>query len=273
MIKITTIVATFNASEYLQNCIDSYRNQAYDNKELIIIDGGSTDRTIEIVKANIDCIAHWESAPDRGIYDAWNKALERISGEWVIFLGADDVFHDNAVLTRFADLETSLNGDILVAYGNVHWIDAHGKFLETRGRKWNASQFRTVCMTLPHQGVFHRTRLFEEYGKFDISYPIIGDYELLLRHLKDHDAVYLTDLIVCNVYVGGVSGNPSNHREIFSSYVTAQKQWGTYRGNWRLDLKIAIGNFRQLLFSKLTRKDAIFLLNTIRKIYGKPAIY
>ncbi|MDL5501794.1 MAG: glycosyltransferase, partial [Candidatus Methanoperedens sp.] len=80
----------YNGAKTLQRCIDSVSNQSYLNKELIIIDGGSTDGTIEILRSSQDKITYWQSGPDNGIYDAWNKALDHARGDWICFLGSDD---------------------------------------------------------------------------------------------------------------------------------------------------------------------------------------
>ncbi len=89
-VSITVIVVVLNGAKTLQRCIDSVADQAYSNKELIIIDGGSVDRTLETIELNAPLIDCWLSEPDRGIYHAMNKGVDRASGEWIIFLGADD---------------------------------------------------------------------------------------------------------------------------------------------------------------------------------------
>src|SRR5665647_574950 len=87
---ITIIVAVYNGAKTLQRCVDSVSDQTYLNKELIIIDGGSKDGTIDILMANNDKITYWQSEPDSGIYNAWNKALGHANGDWIYFLGSDD---------------------------------------------------------------------------------------------------------------------------------------------------------------------------------------
>ena len=88
--KISIIVAVYNSKKTLQRCIDSVFSQTYPHKELIIIDGGSTDGTVDILRANNDKITYWKSEPDNGIYQAWNKALDHAKSDWICFLGADD---------------------------------------------------------------------------------------------------------------------------------------------------------------------------------------
>lgn len=97
---ISIIVAVFNGKITLQHCIDSVAQQTYPNKELIIIDGGSKDGTVNLLEENRNKISYWISEPDRGIYNAWNKGLEQTTGKWIIFLGADDYLWDVRVLER-----------------------------------------------------------------------------------------------------------------------------------------------------------------------------
>ena len=99
---ITIIVAVLNSKESLERCIESVNNQTYPHRELIIIDGGSTDGTVEILKNNDDKIAYWESKPDRGIYHAFNKAIKYAQGEWIYFLGSDDYLWTSDVLEKVA---------------------------------------------------------------------------------------------------------------------------------------------------------------------------
>ena len=99
---ISIVVAVRNGARTLQRCIDSVRNQAYPHKELIIIDGKSTDGTVGILSCNANAISWWISEPDIGIYAAWNKALLHVKGEWICFLGADDYWIASTVLAQAA---------------------------------------------------------------------------------------------------------------------------------------------------------------------------
>ena len=208
---ITIIVAVLNNSRTLQHCIDSIANQTYPNKELIIKDGGSDDGTVEILKNNDDKIAYWESSPDRGIYHAWNKALQYARGEWICFLGADDHFARNNVLeivARSFSLASSKN--IKVIYGKVQLTNNSGKVVETRGRPWGQikNTFLTEKMTIPHPGCFQHSDIFLNHGLFDESFKISGDYELLIRELKTNDAIFVPEILIF-MDSTGISNNPS----------------------------------------------------------------
>ncbi len=223
---ITVIVAVLNGDSTLQRCLDSIACQSYSNIQLIVMDGGSTDRTIEILKRNGSCISYWESAKDKGIYDAWNKALDHATGEWICFLGVDDCFHDCNIIKKVAEKLPSLYPPFRVVYGRVEVLSG-GHVTKTIGLPWAVAKtrFRTQ-MSVPHPGLMHHRSLFEMHGRFDESFQISGDYELLLRELKNRDAVFLDDITIVTMQSGGVSGKPENALTIARETRRAQRKHG-----------------------------------------------
>lgn len=222
MPSFTIVVATYNAEKTLQECIDSFASQTYTNKELIIIDGDSSDNTLDIIERNKEIISYWVSEPDGGIYSAWNKAVPKAQGQWIYFLGADDYFANSEVLENVAKKLTIAPNTINVIYGGVDHISASGAYLYTRGDPWSKVGKRyKELMTIPHQGVFHRKLLFDKYGDFDESFKIAGDYEFLLRELKDHDALFIP-LLISVMRQGGVSNENSNSTLIIKELRKAQ---------------------------------------------------
>lgn len=206
---ITVIVAVLNCSKTLEHCIKSITEQSYPCVELIVMDGGSTDGSMSIINSYSDKIAYWESKPDRGIYHAWNKALKHSCGEWVCFLGADDYFWNDRVL---ADLTTHLirasYSGIKVLYGQAARVDCSGKIIKLQGKPWNkiGLQMRHgMPFDLPHPGLMHHCSLFEEHGLFDESFKIAGDYEFLLRELKNGKALFANNLRTVGCKVGGIA--------------------------------------------------------------------
>lgn len=224
---ISVIVAVFNGAKTLQQCIDSVTRQSYSCKELIIIDGGSDDGTVELLKANNAQISYWVSEPDRGIYNAWNKGLAQAKGDWICFLGADDYFWDAQVLVHIAETLRNCPPEIRVAYGQVMLLGAKDESLYPVGEPWqNVKERFKQVMCIPHQGVMHRRSLFERSGQFDESFRIAGDYELLLRELKTGDAVFITDLIITGMRQGGISSNPANTLRTMREIRLAQRMHG-----------------------------------------------
>jgi glycosyltransferase involved in cell wall biosynthesis len=207
MMKITVsvIVAVRNGAPTLQRCIDSFAGQTYPPKELIIIDGGSTDGTVEILKYNSEKIRYWVSEPDRGIYSAWNKALKVAQGDWVYFLGADDYFMDEHVLAQVALHLKNGSSSARVVYGRVDLVRKDGSVIATFGSPWDRKRFFQL-MTLPHQGVFHHRSLFQEHGGFNEEFRIAGDYDLL-RELRYGVAEFVPRLVAALQH-SGMSSNP-----------------------------------------------------------------
>ncbi|MCX9014427.1 MAG: glycosyltransferase family 2 protein [Candidatus Methanoperedens sp.] len=209
---ISVIVAVYNGAKTLQRCIDSVSAQTYPNKELIIIDGGSTDGTIEIISSSQDKITYWQSEPDNGIYNAWNKALGKSKGDWILFLGSDDYLWKNSVFEEIAPhliKADSLN--IRMVYGQVARVTEQNEISCIDGYSWE-NTWRSIIIdgigTFTHQGMFHHRSLFELYGKFDESFKIAGDYELLIRAFKEGgDAIFVDGLIVTGMQVGGITSN------------------------------------------------------------------
>lgn len=221
---ITVIVAVYNGEKTLQKCIDSFREQDYEEKELIIIDGKSNDKTLEIIKKNKDDIKFYLSESDAGICDAWNKGLKRASGDWIHFLGADDFFLGNHSLSSIAKILEKIPSDIFVTYGKVLLVNPDGVEISVTGEEWSKARKKIFSyMSIPHQGVFHRHELFEKFGEFNKKFRLAGDYELLLRCLKTSDA-YFINKVVAGMTVGGLSSDPKNNKIVWSEYRMALKE-------------------------------------------------
>jgi glycosyltransferase involved in cell wall biosynthesis len=174
---VTVVTAVFNGQKDLVKCLDSVLRQDYPNIEHIVLDGGSSDGTIDVLREYDDRIAFWKSEPDKGVYDAWNKSLTEACGEWICFLGADDEFLPGAVSAYMA--LAARNPDAEFLSSRMTWIHPSG-YERRYGEPWSWRRLsRYMCMA--HIGSMHRKRLFERNGQFDTSYRIAADYEFLLR--------------------------------------------------------------------------------------------
>lgn len=203
--KISVIIAVFNAEATLQRCLESVIEQTYVNIEIIVIDGGSSDGTIDVINKYSGHVDYWESSPDRGIYDAWNKALRHVSGDWIFFLGADDFLWDSTSMESLAEFLTNTPNIPHVVYGKAAILHSSGRVLRIAGENWEIAGPRfKQAMSLPHQSVFHHRSIFELHGVFDDSFSIAGDYELLLRELKVGKAAFF-DQILTAMQIGGRS--------------------------------------------------------------------
>ena len=224
---ITIIIAVFNGAKTLQRCLDSIYKQNYPCIEIIIMDGASTDGSFDILKFNHNKISYWESRSDNGIYHAWNKALEHVHGDWVCFLGADDYFWDINVLELMVPQLNAVSTNTKVVYGKVAMVSVNNEVIKIIGESWVITQrnlLRKMC--LPHQGVMHHRTMFESRGKFDESFKISGDYELLLRELKTGNANFVGEIIVAGMQVGGVSNSFNNIHRYISEEMRARKKNG-----------------------------------------------
>jgi glycosyltransferase involved in cell wall biosynthesis len=209
---ISIIVAVFNNARDLPRCLASVAAQSFTSRELIVIDGGSTDGTVDIIRDHGDRITYSESGPDRGVYDAWNKALPHAKGEWICFLGSDDRFHNDGVLERMAPIIAGAHPRHGLVYGRLNITTRDGSLLETVVRPWPQLRpgFLAGTAMLPHTGAFHHRSLFESYGAFDPAYRIAGDYDFLLRALKTGSALYIDGEVVVDMCAGGMSSSPRN---------------------------------------------------------------
>lgn len=269
------MVATYNGAATLQQCINSIALQTYQHKELIVIDGGSTDGTVELLKTSQQKITYWVSEPDRGIYHAWNKALPRARGEWICFLGADDHFWDEHVLTRMAEELAKLLPEIRVAYGQIMLLNGGGERLYAVGEPWERLRQRFLkSMCIPHPGMMHRRSLFEEHGGFDESFRIAGDYELLLRELKTADAAFIPNLVTVGMRQGkGESSHPAATLRVLQETRRAQRMHGQRLPSRSWFFSVTKAYFRLLLWHVFGEPIARKTLDFGRRLLGQPAYW
>lgn len=197
--RLSIVIATYNAASTLQQCLSSVARQTFTARELIVVDGGSVDSTVEIVRRNSAHLAYWHSRPDKGIYDAWNQALDRARGEYVCFLGADDMFHSPDTVATIFEAAGEREYDLITGRGRL--IDAAGA--HEFGKAWNHRKVERR-MTICHPGTLHRRDLFERFGRFDTRYKIAADYDFLLRLPADLRTLHL-DRVIADLADGGIS--------------------------------------------------------------------
>lgn len=196
------IIATYNADKTLERCLNSLKNQTIEDMEVIVIDGGSNDQTLKIIENYKDIISYTISETDRGISDAWNKGLHVSKGEWIIFLGGDDYLVNDYVLENIKKYKYSYE-EIDFMLGNIYLVTDEGERVKKISNEYLENQFKR-SMSIPHQGIIHSRKYFEDYGFFDISFKLCADYELLLRK-KAPLSVKRIDIEISNMQIGGVS--------------------------------------------------------------------
>ena len=200
---LTVVVAVYNGEATIGKALDSIRAQKDARIELVVIDGNSSDRTRLIVEAAGDLVDQFVSEPDTGIYNAWNKGLALARGEWISFLGADDVFTEGALAAYLAAAADADDAVDLIS-SRVRY---HPNFGEpfVIGREWKWHEFRRH-MTIAHVGALHRRGLYARLGAYDERYRICGDYELLLRARDTLEPLFIPALTV-EMGGDGVSNN------------------------------------------------------------------
>ncbi len=216
---LSIITACFNSEKTIKNTIESVLNQTYTNIEYILIDGNSTDKTVEIIKSYEQKFKErgiyykWISEPDKGIYDAFNKGLRMTNGDWIVFIGSDDYFKTNTIFIEMIPyLNQSEEQEISYVYGKIEHINDNNELIEISGKPWELQKRRfTYTMNLGHSGCFHHKNLFEKHGNFNDSFKIAGDYEFLLRELKDsnNNALFVDKSLIV-MREGGVSASLEN---------------------------------------------------------------
>lgn len=210
---ITIITATYNADLTLDQCIRSVSEQTDNRFEYIIVDGGSKDNTLEIIKRNSNVITKYISEKDKGIYDAWNKGIKLSSGKWIAFLGADDLLFSDAI-EKYVNFIEKINGEKmdLISANNLY-VDENLNPIKTIGQKWEWKHFKKR-MCIAHVMSLHNRELFERVGFFNTEFKISADYELLLRLGKNLKTGYLNET-VAKMRIGGASFSYKACNELF----------------------------------------------------------
>lgn len=204
--KITVITVCFNSVKTIEDTIRSVARQTYSDIEHIIIDGASTDGTLNVIEHHRDKLAKVISEPDRGIYDAMNKGLALVSGEVVGFLNAADVYADKDVLSRVVDIMERESLDAL--FGDVEFF--RPKNPTRTVRRYRSARFSPDQIALgwmpAHPALFLRRRVYETYGLFRTDYRIAGDFEYCARIFHGGGLVYrsLPETLV-RMRTGGIS--------------------------------------------------------------------
>lgn len=204
--KVSIITVCKNAQDTIEATVRSVISQNYRNIEYLIIDGESTDKTLDIIKKYKSKVNTIISEPDEGIYYAMNKGIERSIGEVIYFLNSGDLLFDKSTISRVVKTIENNNSDII--YGDIALYESDNPKKLILRRQDNVNKFFLVHDTIYHQSIFTRRHIFEKYGKFDIKYKLSADYEWILRSVvKNKVSFYHTNQIMAKYLRGGMSFN------------------------------------------------------------------
>lgn len=200
--KFSIITINYNNQEGLRKTIESVVNQTYTDFEYIVIDGGSTDGSVEVIKQYANEIGYWISEPDKGIYNAMNKGITKAHGDYLSFMNSGDCFHNTHILENIAKLCTA---DIIV--GRVANKSLDGQKTSHSMKIRNVSMFLFFHTALPHQGCFIKRSLFSHH-LYDESLKIVSDWKFLMECAVFQDCeTILTDVIVADCEYRGASND------------------------------------------------------------------
>ena len=240
--KISVITATWNSASTLRDTLESVLKQTYPDVEHIVVDGGSTDGTMELVKEyepRYNGRLRYASEPDKGIYDAMNRGIRMATGEVVGILNSDDFYTSDRVLERVAEVMEREKVDAV--YGDVHYVN-DGR-LEKCVRYYSSKPFRRGWMRLgfmpAHPSFYCRREVYMKYGGFDISYRVAADFENLLRliFVNKIKTAYIPKDFVTMRTGGASSSGIRSHKQIMKDHLRALKENGIYSNIFLLSLR------------------------------------
>ena len=196
--KVSVITVVFNGCSTIKDTITGVLNQTYKDIEYIIIDGGSTDSTMDIVDKYKDRISKIVSEPDKGLYDAMNKGIKLATGDIIGFLNSDDVFANDFVVESVVNKINETKSDL--CYSDLLYVDKYN--LDKVIRCWKSGIYKEGSFKYgwmpPHPTVYIKRWVYEKYGVFDLSLPMASDFEILFRFMETYKikSCYVSSVLV-----------------------------------------------------------------------------
>lgn len=204
--KFSIITATYNSQKFIESCIQSVLNQSYPNIELIIVDGASSDNTLQIIQSFNDPRVKIHSERDNGIYFALNKGVSLASGDVIGFLHSDDFFvHENVIEEIILELQ---NPNIQGVYSNLKYV--HHSNPNQVIRNWKSKPYKPINLKFgwmpPHPTLFLKREVYDSIGLFNTNYRIAADYDWILRVFTDSRfTIKYLDMYISDMRIGGAS--------------------------------------------------------------------
>lgn len=268
----TIITATYNAAATLPRLLESLAEQTCRDFELIIQDGASKDDTVAVAESYRDRLPFLSlvSEPDTGIYDAWNKALPRVRGQWVLFLGADDELAGRDTLEQCRAVLCGVPATASYAGGGVDLVGHDGMVVAyVPYLPGSADDRMRGAMPFPHPGLWHHRTLFSKY-RFDTTLRIAADYDLVCRTWTSENGATVLPFAVTRMQRGGISDSPQHVLRV--RWENAQVAGRYFSGTWTLARCIGLlkGCFLWTVCRIVGPRNAPGFLDTIRRWRGLP---
>lgn len=254
--KITIITATYNSGQTLTDTLESVLRQSYTDIDYVIVDGGSKDNTLDIIRRyepRFEGRMRWISELDKGIYDAMNKGIRMAAGDVVGLLNSDDFYTSNDVLEHVARALSDPNVDAI--YGDIHYVNDDD--LTHCVRYYSSRVFSRGLMRLgfmpAHPSFYCRRAIYEKYGLFDTSLRVAADFENLLRliFVNRIRTKYIPEDFVTMRTGGASSSGMVSHKRILKEHMVAYKQNGVYSNLFLEGLRY-LYKIGEILVSKLS---------------------
>ncbi|GAB1309292.1 glycosyltransferase family 2 protein [Urechidicola sp. KH5] len=203
---ISIITVNYNNAKGLLETLKSVHSQTYDTFEHIVIDGASTDFSLEVIKGYKTSIDYYISEPDNGVYHAMNKGLRQASGDYVLFLNSGDTLENETILETVAK---QVNGEYGLYYGNINLIYKESEKLKTYPQELNFNFF--FESSLPHPATFIKRKLFDSIFYYNENYKIVSDWEFFLCAVCKHEVSYCyLNMVISNYDMSGISSVEEN---------------------------------------------------------------
>ncbi|SBW08034.1 conserved hypothetical protein [uncultured Dysgonomonas sp.] len=258
--KISIITVSFNTSDVIEKTIQSVINQIYPNIEYIIIDGGSTDGTADIIRKYANKITFWISEPDKGIYDAMNKGIDKANGEWINFMNAGDYFANNNVLTEIFN-GNSYDHSIGVIYGDSIGVKEGNVYVYEKPVPFFKQKNYIQSKGISHQSMFVNSFIAKEI-KFDLNLLICADFDMAYKIFNLGKKYHYIGIPIAYFESGGISTTRTKQAFYENAVITGVQNTIKFK-------LIKIVKFIELDIRKVTinllKKVSPYLLKSIRK--------
>lgn len=219
---ITYITVVYNRVNTLPKCMESIWMQNYDNVEYIVIDGGSTDGTLDFIKAHEEHIDYYISQKDTGIYNAMNKGISLASGQYICFINSDDICQEGAA-KKIAEIYQTQKG--LMIAGRRKMMNEHGKVIEEIPfPRYCIHKEALFPLPVHHQSVYAHRKLFDEIGYYDESYKFIADYRWEITCISKYKDIVFTEEELSVFSIGGLTGTSSPIKR-WNEWIRLLKEW------------------------------------------------